>query len=93
MGKYKGTSLSTVTNADPWQTTHQYAAPGEYVINITAYNLHSDESYGYNGYTDNMTRVVTIQNPVEDWIINFGNPPKIIDADGRKDRDGYILKL
>ena len=93
MLKNKSNSLLKVTNAAPWETTHQYAAPGEYVINITAYNLHSDENYGYNGYTDNMTRVVTIQNPVEDWIINLGNPPKIIDTDGRKDRKSYTLKL
>ena len=73
-----------MTNADSWQTTHQYTEPGEYTINITAYNLHSEEEYGYNKYTHNITRVITIQNPVQDWTIDFGDPSKIIDSNGRK---------
>ena len=30
--------------------------PGKYNINVTAYNLHSNELYGYNKFINNMTR-------------------------------------
>ena len=32
--------------------------PGQYLVNITAYNLHS-EPYGYNKYTHNLSRQVS----------------------------------
>ena len=78
-----------VTNAAPSQFTHQYVDPGEYAINITAYNLHSDEEYGYNKFTHNMTRVVNIQNPVEFWNLNLGDPAKWLDSEARKKCDVY----
>ena len=56
--------------------------PGKYNINVTAYNLHSNELYGYNKFINNMTRwgkwaiffnflffsrTLLIQKPVENW--------------------------
>ena len=35
--------------------SHQYLVPGEYTVNVTAYNLHS-EQYGYVKYTHNLSR-------------------------------------
>ena len=35
-----------------WTTSQ----PGKYNINVTAYNLHSNELYGYNKFINNMTR-------------------------------------
>ena len=71
------------TNSASQTFTHEYSSPGEFVINVTAYNLHSDEEYGYNGYTHNMTRVIIVQNPVKDWVLNTGSPSKWLDSNGR----------
>ena len=57
---------------------------GEFTINITAFNYHSDEDYGFVGFVHNMTRVVKAQNPVEDWILNLGGSHKRLDSNGRK---------
>ena len=81
-----------MTNAAAWQTTHQYTEPGEYTINITAYNLHSDVEYGYNKYTHNTTRVVTIQNPVMDWDIVRGRN-KALDTLNRKKNCLFIFEF
>ena len=61
--------------------SHIYPDVGEYTINITAYNLHS-EVFGYNKFTHNMTRTVKIQKPVENWDLNLGDPAKWIDTNG-----------
>ena len=60
-----------------------FCQPGKYKINVTAYNLHSNELYGYNKFINNMTRwgqwkiffnflscvsrTLLIQKPVENW--------------------------
>ena len=60
-----------------------FLQPGKYKINVTAFNLHSNELYGYNKFINNMTRcclsinrwkytliifrTLLIQKPVENW--------------------------
>lgn len=61
--------------------SHVYEDVGEYTINITAYNLHSEE-YGFNKYIHNLTRIVKIQKPVENWVLNLGEPARWIDRNG-----------
>ena len=34
----------------------RFLQPGKYTINVTAFNLHSNELYGYNKFINNMTR-------------------------------------
>ena len=48
-------NITLDTNAKPQQFTYSYTDPGEYVVNLTAYNLHS-ETYGYVKYTHNLSR-------------------------------------
>ena len=69
-------------NALPQEFLYQYPEPGRYVINITAYNLHSEPGTGYNEYTHNMSRVVLVQIPVENFTIDFGDPPRSLDSNG-----------
>ena len=71
-----------VVNALPQQFVYQYAEPGRYVVNITAYNLHSEPGTGYTQYTHNMSRVVLVQIPVENFSIDFGDPPRSLDSNG-----------
>ena len=68
--------------------------PGKYNINVTAYNLHSNELYGYNKFINNMTRwgqwtiflifsfcvsrTLLIQKPVENWKLEVISSTKII---------------
>ena len=61
--------------------SHVYEDVGEYTINITAYNLHSEE-YGFNKYVHNLTRIVKIQKPVENWVLNLGEPARWLDHNG-----------
>ena len=77
-------------NALPQQFIYSYPEPGRYVINVTAYNLHSEPETGYNGYTHNSSRVVTVEIPVENFTIDFGDPPKMLDTNGGK--SGNILQ-
>ena len=72
----------SVTNALDQEFLHYYADPGRYVINVTAYNLHSEPEFGYVKYTHNMTRVINVQIPVENFTIDFGTPAKWLDTDG-----------
>ena len=78
------------TDALPQQFIHQYSDPGRYVINITAYNLHSEPETGYIGYTHNMTRVIIVQIPVENFQIDFGPTAKWLDTDGGQLLDIYV---
>ena len=73
--------------------SHVYNETDEYVINITAYNLHSDPKYGYHGFIHNITRVILTLHPVQDWTIDFGNPPRRIDSDGRNNGKEKILSI
>ena len=73
--------------------THVYNETDEYVINITAYNLHSDPKYGYHGFIHNITRVILTLHPVQDWTIDFGNPPRRIDSDGGNNDKKNIANL
>ena len=77
-------------DAAPQLFTWQYPEPGRYLINITAYNLHSEPETGYNQYTHNTSRVVVVQIPVENFTIDFGDPPKMLDTNGGK--SGNILQ-
>ena len=52
------------------------------MINVTAYNLHSEPDFGYIKYTHNMTRIINVQIPVENFTIDFGTPAKWLDTDG-----------
>ena len=81
------TSEELVENAKPQQFLWQYPEPGRYVLNITAYNLHSEPEIGYNQYTHNSSRVVLVQIPVENFTIDFGDPPKSLDSNGGQSRN------
>ena len=61
--------------------THAYKEVGTYILNISAYNLHS-EPYGFNKYTHNMSRILQIQMPVINWELNLGDPPRWLDENG-----------
>ena len=61
----------TATDAKSQNFTYAFAGPGEYTINVTAYNLHKDEVYGAVGHIANMTRMVVVQQPVKEWTINM----------------------
>ena len=43
-----------------------FCQPGKYKINVTAYNLHSNELYGYNKFINNMTRCLPLS--INLWI-------------------------
>ena len=78
------------TDAAPQQLWHTYKGPGKYVINITAYNLHSDKKFGFNKFVHNMTRTVFIQKPAENWELKLGDPPKWLDVNGGKLKIGNV---
>ncbi|XP_023326729.1 uncharacterized protein LOC111700141 [Eurytemora carolleeae] len=73
------------TNAKPQTFTHNFESEGNYTVNITAYNLHS-EDYGIVGYKPNTTRTLYIQYPVKEWIIEID--PNWLDSDG-----AYVAQL
>ena len=79
-------------NALPQQFLYQYPSPGRYLINVTAYNLHSEPETGYNQYTHNLSRVITVQIPVENFTIDFGDPPKALDTNGGQSVETYLVK-
>jgi hypothetical protein len=56
--------------------THIWEFDGEYIVDVTLKNLHSDEEFGHVGYIHNYSKVIHIQYPVisftedllEDWL-------------------------
>ena len=75
------TFFSLDTDAASQRISHSYPNVGAYIINITAYNLHS-EDFGFNKFIHNMTRIVKVQRPVSNWVLNLGDPAQWIDKDG-----------
>ncbi len=51
--------------------THSYAAVGDYEVNVTAHNLHSNPDYGAVGHAHNHSQVIHVQMPVEEWTTDF----------------------
>ena len=54
-GELNITRDQNVTSGTNETFSYSYNDPGQYLVNITAYNLHS-EPYGYNKYTHNLSR-------------------------------------
>ena len=69
-----------VTDADARTQSFEFAWPtaGSYEINITMYNLHSNEEFGSVKYAHNNTKMIHVQNPFiaftfeldENWLVS-----------------------
>ena len=79
------------TDASDQIFSHSFDTAGEYTINISAYNLHMDETYGAVGYKHNMTRTVVVQMPVVGWELDIS--PNWIDTNGGAWPCGWSLEL
>ncbi len=71
--------------------SHSYTIPGSYAVNATAYNLHSDEEYGHVGFTHNFSKIVHVQEPLDQWEATV-QTPWLLD-DGREEGGRCFLPL
>ena len=47
---------------------HTYDYPGHFLVNVTAWNRHSEVVYGHNKYTNNVTQMIHVEKAVtDDW--------------------------